>query len=101
MTRPSSSCRLAIIALCLLGACASPSQSVKTSKEQGDNSTATDQQVQQSGIFNFAKTTQAVGLAGGSLLTVIVLLMTLNYRVLMRMIPLINTDEHRPANEDF
>ena len=100
-TRTSRCLRLATtlaLALCCavgLGACASPSQKVATSKEQGDNSTAADQTTQQNGFLTFSKSTQAVGLAGGSLLTVITLIIVLNYRVLMRVIPLVNTDEHR------
>ena len=86
---------LALLCVVSLGGCASSNPQIETSKQQGDNSTAADQTTTQSGFLNFAKSTQAVGLAGGSLLTVIVLLMTLNYRVLMKMIPLVNADDHR------
>ena len=102
--RPSGLCRLAILGLCLLGACASPSQSVKTSKEQGDSSTAVDQQVQQSGIFNFAKTTTSALMSGGSVLFAMMTLFYMNYRahgelvkglidVIQRIIPLVNRED--------
>ena len=104
MTRPTpkqtsqarrwvTSSALALTCALALGACVGSNPQIETSKQQGDNSTAADQTTTQSGFLNFAKSTQAVGLAGGSLLTVIVLLMTLNYRVLMKMIPLINADD--------
>jgi hypothetical protein len=91
---------LALLCVVSLGGCASSNPQIETSKQQGDNSTAADQTTTQSGFLNFAKSTQAVGLAGGSLLTVIVLLMTLNYRVLMKMIPLVNADDHSGREDD-
>ena len=86
---------LALLCVGGLGGCLGSNPQIETSKQQGDNSTAADQTTTQSGFLTFSKSTQAVGLAGGSLLTVIVLLMTLNYRVLMKMIPLVNADDHR------
>lgn len=93
-----------MLALCLLAACASPSQGVKTSKEQGDSSTATDQTVQQSGIFNFAKTTTSALMSGGSVLFAMMTLFYMNYRahgalvkdlvdIIRRIIPLVNRED--------
>ena len=119
---------LALTSLCAvgLGACASPSQKVATSKEQGDSSTAVDennsgtvgkveadlraeiaalklkmesqQTTTQSGIFNFAKTTNSALLSGGSvmfaMLSIVHVVLYLGYRIVTRMIPLINADDH-------
>lgn len=92
------------LALMFSVGCASPSQGISTSKEQGDKSVATDQQVQQSGLFNFAKTTSSAMISGGSILFAMMTLVYMNHRannalvmelvdIIRRMIPLINVGE--------
>lgn len=54
----------ALICASLLGGCVGASQKVATSKEQGDNSTAVDQPVAQTGVFNLTKQTVASGVTG-------------------------------------
>ena len=121
---------LALTCVLALGACVGSNPRIQTSKQQGDNSTATDetnsgivgkleaeiaalkvkleseQTVQQSGIFNFAKQTSSALVSGGSVLFAMMTLFYMNHRahgaivrdlvdVIRRMIPLVNADDHR------
>lgn len=122
---------LALALCCAVGpgGCIGASQKVATSKELGDNSTAVDennsgtvgkveadlraeiaalklkmesqQTTTQSGIFNFAKTTNSALLSGGSvmfaMLSIVHVVLYLGYRIVTRMIPLINADDHEKA----